>query len=72
MDEQFDNLDFKNQLELFQSDLTEFTALMHISLEGIRTDSVDPDEVRNSFAMLYQMTEILSHRMKDIQQKFLL
>ena len=58
MDGQIDNLEFCDQLESFQSDMTEFTALMHISLEGMRTDSVGPDEITNSFAMLYQLSLI--------------
>lgn len=70
--EQFKDLELKNQLELFEIDFMGFTALVHLSLEGIRSDSVDPNEIKGSIAILYQLSETLLHRMKDIRQKFLL
>lgn len=63
-------MEFKNRLEKLMLDVIGFRDLLHLSLEGIRSDSVGPDEVENGIGSLYFLSEILTKRFVDIQEKF--
>lgn len=63
-------LEFKNQLEKLMFDVIGFRDLLHLSLEGIRSDSVGLDEVENGIGSLYFLSEILTKQFADIQKKF--
>lgn len=45
------------------------TALVHMTLEGIRTDSVGIDEVENAVASLYQLAETITNKIGDINEE---
>lgn len=64
------SLDLKNNLEELQSDMNGLTALLHTSLEGIRTDSVGLDEIINAVLSLYQLSDILTNKLERIRQEF--
>lgn len=69
MDENSDMLKIKNQIEWVKGDMDGLTALVHMTLEGIRTDSVGIDEVENAVASLYQLAETITNKIGDINKE---
>jgi len=69
MDENSDMLKIKNQIEWVKGDMDGLTALVHMTLEGIRTDSVGIDEVENAVASLYQLAETITNKKDDINKE---
>lgn len=69
MDENSDMLKIKNQIEWVKGDMDGLTALVHMTLEGIRTDSVGIDEVENAVASLYQLAETITNKIGDINEE---
>lgn len=43
---------------------------MHVTLEGIRTDNVGPNEVIDSVSILYQLTKAMAKKLKNITKQF--
>ncbi|HBA96696.1 MAG TPA: hypothetical protein DCZ23_01170 [Lachnospiraceae bacterium] len=69
MEENSDMLKIKNQIEWVKGDMDGLTALVHMTLEGIRTDSVGIDEVENAVASLYQLAETITNKIGDINEE---
>lgn len=69
MEENLDMLKIKNQIEWIKGDMDGLTALVHMTLEGIRTDSVGIDEVENAVASLYQLAETITNKIGDINEE---
>lgn len=69
MKENSDMLKIKNQIEWIKGDMDGLTALVHMTLEGIRTDSVGIDEVENAVASLYQLAETITNKIGDINEE---
>lgn len=72
MDEDSVMLNIKNQMEWIKNDMDGLTALIHMSLEGIRTDCVGIDEVEHAVASLYQLAEIITNKIGDINKELVI
>lgn len=61
--------DVQDNLEELQSNSKNLTDLIHISWEGIRTESVGSDEVKNAITSLYLLSDGITEQAKHIIQK---
>jgi len=59
-------LDLRDSMEKLQSESKSLTDLIHISLEGIRTESVGIDEIRNAITSLYLLSDAITKQAKII------
>jgi len=63
-------LEFEDYLEKLMFDMIGFRDLLHVSLEGIRSGSVGPDEIENAVGSLYFLSGVLTERFVGIREKF--
>ena len=64
-------LEVKDKIEGIYYDIYGLKSLIHLSLEGIRTDSVGIDEVMSAVASLLTLAEIIANRMEAVKEKLI-
>ncbi len=62
-------LDMRDGMEKLQSESGNLTDLLHVALEGIRTESVDIHEIRNAVAGLYLLSDTITKQAEHMIRK---
>ncbi len=65
-----DMLEMKDKIEGIYYDIHGLKSLIHLTLEAIRGDSVEIDEVISVVASLLMLAEIITDRMGNIKEEF--
>lgn len=63
-----DMVEIRDKIENLQNNMDGLTALVHAFLEGLRSDSVSPEEIINATAALYLLMEVIAERMEDVKK----
>ncbi len=64
-----DTVEIRDKIENLKNDMDGLIALVHAFLEGLRSDSVSPEEIIHATAALYLLMEVLAERMEDVKKE---
>lgn len=68
---EFNNLELCDQFDKMQTDLQGLVALMHMTLEALRSDSVSIDELENAICSLFELSEVVIDKFMGLKNGFL-
>lgn len=63
-----DTVEIRDKIENLQNNMDGLTALVHTFLEGLRSDSVSPEEIIHATTALYLLTEMIAERMEGVKK----